>query len=269
MDTTRFLSVIKWSLLTYKKQHIRNFLSMAVIYFLFLAVNTTMLLGYPMGITPDMLAAGAHICVIAYCIATIALAANSFAFLKDKHARSQYLMLPATNLEKYLARIVIFILESTVLLFASFVVADLLQMVISYILAHDAYSAIPAFFADIMDFNGGHLYAPFLVATVWVSSYILGSTFFSKNSLVYTTLAWATLSVLMVTILGGLGVYIVKNIEWLENIEIDWWFSDEVMNVIFDVAGNAIMICVIMFNFWFSYRIFRKMNVVVNKFTNL
>lgn len=226
-------------------------------------------MGYPMGISEGMVVAGAHICVMVYCIATIALAANSFVFLGDKHARAQYLMLPATNLEKYLARIVIFILESTVMLFASFVVADLLQMFISFILAHDAYSAIPAFFADINNFPGGHPFALFLVATLFVSTFILGSTFFSKHPLAYTMLAWAALGVTMVIVLGGIGVYLVKNIDWLQNIEIDWWFSDRVMNVLFDVVGYAIMMCVIMFNFWFSYRIFRKMNVVVNKFTNL
>jgi len=86
----------------------------------------------------------------------------AFSTLHRKHTGRQLLMLPATNLEKFLALWVIYVPVLFVCLIVAFVVGDLARMIIlPLFIEHGSLpSAIPAFFSQMWDWLTLHAASP-------------------------------------------------------------------------------------------------------------
>lgn len=86
----------------------------------------------------------------------------AFSTLHRKHTGRQLLMLPATNLEKFLALWVIYVPVLFVCLIVAFVVGDLARMLIlPLFIEHGSLpSAIPAFFSQMWDWLTLHAASP-------------------------------------------------------------------------------------------------------------
>lgn len=87
--------------------------------------------------------------VIAF-IAFYVLASCIFNNMKTKLQRESFLMLPACNLEKFVARLLMMSIGVLVQLFAAVILADVIQFIFSFIITPDFISASPGLCSAIL-----------------------------------------------------------------------------------------------------------------------
>lgn len=175
--------------------------------------------------------------------------------LKTKQQIIMYKMLPASNLEKFLSRYlyvtVIWILGGLL----AFVGADLIQMLVNYIIGNEVKSSFPLIYMFYDSNNNGYYYFEELfiydLIFIWIHSiYILGGVFFRRNQFVLTTLVHTVLTIIAVQITKETGL-----LTYIDNINIkSIWI---------------LLILLIAFDYYLSYKLFCRIQVINNKWINL
>lgn len=186
----------------------------------------------------------------------------TFSGLRSKQSRIALLMLPATNGEKFTARILATLLRFVVTVAAGLVVADLLRMLLFAIFGGDTTSLLPyvaSQIGDVLTFagviTGQHLALAVtgaVVSSLWLFSiFILGSAVFRKFAFFKTI---ATLLILSILI-GMIALPMVPNGIWRLVV----WDNDLMWK---DIMAQLITLALTVFNFWLSYRCFTHMQVI-------
>jgi len=238
----RFLKLARWSLTMDRRWFVKNTLAWAVVLTLmFLFFTCVMKMNGQVATLASYQA-----CTFMVVCTTIALfvlgPTMMFNSMRGKHDDQRLLMLPASNLEKYLMRYSYWLLLFPCF-FASFVVADLLQFLVNGMLGHEGRMLVMQYLADgVTDFHWQDniprpLGVDIEITIVWLHSfYAVGTTFFRshKYSWILTSVALIVLGI----ILGSL---------WPKGY--------------FLVIG-------IVFNFWLSYWLFCRQQVI-GKYVNV
>ena len=238
----RFLKLARWSLTMDRRWFVKNTLAWAVVLTLmFLFFTCVMKMNGQVATLASYQA-----CTFMVVCTTIALfvlgPTMMFNSMRGKHDDQRLLMLPASNLEKYLVRYSYWLLLFPCF-FASFVVADLLQFLVNGMLGHEGRMLVMQYLADgVTDFHWQDdiprpLGVDIEITIVWLHSfYAVGTTFFRshKYSWILTSVALIVLGI----ILGSL---------WPKGY--------------FLVIG-------IVFNFWLSYWLFCRQQVI-GKYVNV
>ena len=175
--------------------------------------------------------------------------------LKTKQQIIMYKMLPASNLERFLSRyfyITFIWIMGGILAFAA---ADLVQIIVNIIIGNEVKSSIPFIYIAISD--GSEEGLPFIeflamyLVYVWIHSlYILGGVFFRKNQFVLTTLVNIVLAIVLTKIIKETGIFI---------------FIDDIQTTFIIVF----LILLIALNYYLSYKLFCRIQVINNKWINL
>ena len=175
--------------------------------------------------------------------------------LKTKQQIIMYKMLPASNLERFLSRyfyITFIWIMGGILAFAA---ADLVQIIVNIIIGNEVKSSIPFIYIAISD--GSEEGLPFIeflamyLVYVWIHSlYILGGVFFRKNQFVLTTLVNIVLAIVLTKIIKETGIFI---------------FIDDIQTTFIIVF----LILLIAFDYYLSYKLFCRIQVINNKWINL
>ena len=175
--------------------------------------------------------------------------------LKTKQQIIMYKMLPASNLERFLSRyfyITFIWIMGGILAFAA---ADLVQIIVNIIIGNEVKSSIPFIYITISD--GSEEGLPFIeflamyLVYVWIHSlYILGGVFFRKNQFVLTTLVNIVLAIVLTKIIKETGIFI---------------FIDDIQTTFIIVF----LILLIALNYYFSFKLFCRIQVINNKWINL
>ena len=256
----RFAKLARWSLTNDKKYLVKSFLQALVILvlvFLFFTVATVSVNGH---------SGYYHACVVATLITflvTIVLG-SSFMFysMEGKHDMQALLLLPASNFEKYLIRYSSWLILLPLHLVAIFA-ADLVQYVINLLLGHPNATLVTMELMNMMgdtwhkmpeNLRSGFAIVLTLVI-IWMHSlYALGATFFRshKYNWIPTTIVIVLLIVLQVVINSLMGNH---------SLEIQTETNKFIVNVV-------VMLLLIVFNFWMSYRLFCRQQVI-GKLVNL
>ena len=184
-----------------------------------------------------------------------------------KPARSSFLMLPASNMEKYLSMLVYVTVILPVCIFFGFVLGDTLRMAVRVWL-YDApwQSYVPDMLRSLgFDFSDPS-WLPFLILNVltiaWLLSlYVLGATFLRRYSFVVSSIVIVLSFVAFWQFQGSLGLsmFYVKQVDG---------------RIVYQGLGSRAYALFILlplltaFNFWASYRIFKRFQLVTNKWTN-
>ena len=256
----RFAKVAQWSLSNDKKYHLKSFLQTFVIIllvFLFFTIAEVKMNGN------EAFYVACSISVIASLLVTIVLG-SSFMFysMEGKHDMQTLLLLPASNFEKYLTRYASWLILLPLHLVAIFG-ADLMQYIINVLLGHTNVAFVTIEFVKMMcdtwnkmpeNLRSG-LVSVLILVIVWMHSlYALGATFFRsrKYNWIPTTIIIVLLMVLQVVINSLMG-----NL----SLEIQTETNKFIVNVI-------IIIMLVVFNFWMSYRLFCRQQVI-GKLVNL
>ena len=206
----------------------------------------------------------------------LALIAGLIAFttifkpLNNKQKRIAYLTLPATNQERYLTCLLHTVVVWPICIILALCLGDTLRMVLFGLLGKGWHSGLMftlnAFWSKIPTSTPSHWPANLLgfSLTFWgISIYILAGSWFRKRAFAIVTLALLFLNVtLLYTIGRGLGNNHELFFELIKN------FTPTMAKVLVSVL-SAIIFGVALFNFWLSYRIFKRFQIITSNWINV
>ena len=279
-DLTRFGQTFYWSVITGKRGLTNSFIGLFIAYLLIIGANTGMFKGYSENINQFRIATAAALCITAWMVAGGWITAELFKNIRTKQQRTQFFMLPATNQEKFWSRVFFAMVNALLISTAALVCADIIQMLISYIFTGENMSVtkhIIKVVPDVFDYDinyetGEKVYGlPFIMKNIsivasalfLVSTYILGGTVFKRVPAIMTSLCW----VIAMIAFGFCMTHIVGSLfDLLPSIHIEFWW-DPVLTA--SLITTVIFVALIALNLWISYRLFTKMEVISNKWTNI
>lgn len=215
-------------------------------------------------------------------VAMIYYASHIMKCMDNKEKRISYLLLPATKLEKFFSR-ALFVTIGTVLM----ILVALLALELTHYLLLPVFD-LPAVYSQPMlvevfslrwahasvDATGEPVYSWWLMQLlVWIfclwnhSLFILGGSFWYKHPFLKTIGAC-----LVVTILGGIlfanlaeGVFLTRFSDWMQEHYQD---TPQTVNGLLTIISVVFLLFTV-FNWWLSYRLFTRSEVVKRKLWRL
>ncbi len=251
----RFAKLVRWSLPNDRIYYVRSFLQVFV-------ALTLVFVGFATDVfkvTTSGVSRNYDTCCIAIAILFIGTAitgpSTMFYSMRGKHDRLALLMLPASNFEKYLMRY----LSSWVLLLplylVAFFAADLIQFVVALLVGNHYPTFVTSYLINLVASSAPmprNLLCALIMMGVWIHSfYALGGTFFRsrKFAWVLTSAAFIALAILYA-----------------------WFFPfghiDENTSTLEMTAWGAVYLFCVLVNFWLSYRLFCRQQVI-GRFVNV
>ena len=195
--------------------------------------------------------------------------------LNKKPRREAFLMLPASNLEKFLSALAYVTIVWTFFVALSFVAGDTLRMVYRALVNGDEWiSTVPMVvdiimpgFVDVFKYESTLEYLvmnTFVLSAfiVWMHSlYIYGGTLLRKYSFVASTIVLILFMMLLAWLTSHFHLTIFTS-SW----EGDHYVGQVVGPLAYALAVVLPLLSV--FNYWASYRIFKGFQLITNKWTN-
>lgn len=259
-DCKRLWAIVVRDIVSERRRQLSYFLGVVLAFFFteFSGLYYTL---KPAHFPPLYGAQAATLLIVAACLFFIATSLT-FSGLHSKQSRIALLMLPATNGEKFTARILATLLRFVVTVAAGLVVADLLRMLLFAIFGGDTTSLLPYVASQIWDvltftgvITGQHLALAVtgaVVSSLWLFSiFILGSAVFRKFAFFKTIATLLILSML----LGMIALPMVPYGSWRLVV----WGNNLMWS---DIMMQFITLVLTAFNFWLSYRCFTHMQVI-------
>ena len=200
---------------------------------------------------------------------------SMFLEVNKKPRREAFLMLPASNLEKYLSVVLYFTVAWTVCIFLSIAVGDTLRMVFRSLVSGDEWvSCIPRFvdsfmpsflYRGIYDYTLSYKVMQAVVLTAmmfWIHSfYTLGATLLRKYTFVLTSLTFIFIIALFGDVVNNSRIELFTAV-W----EGDRYVSQGVGTLAYVLAVVLPLLAAI--NYWASFHIFKGFQLITNKWTN-
>ena len=203
-----------------------------------------------------------------FSIAMYMMATQIFMVMKTTGQREQFLMLPASNLEKYISRFLFSTLGAAVAMITAIVVADLVQLIFSFLLLPGHHQSVClsimallwkiwTTFIENNDSTGALLLSLSIVTCgVLVHSFfILCGTLFRKHTIVVSGILFIVMTYLVIYVIESVPDTITTCLMHGDN---SWLFCLLIAELL--LAG---------FQYWLSYKVFTRMQVICNKWINL
>lgn len=200
-----------------------------------------------------------------------------FSNLSHKQSRISFFMLPASNLEKYLVRLLRCSIIFWVIIVLCFILADFSAYVVHYIMGGHPYLLLPKIFSNLEKATGfymelthrgvlpnlseGMLVVSHLAsALAWMGTYILGAAIFRKQPFILTSLtifAVSTLATLVTVFIGSQFLSAEQQEAGILNME-EWALPYFYFTIVFNVVWTVFCI-------WITYRMFKNANVIAER----
>ena len=261
-DINRFMQLSKWSVYTYKKEYITTVTMATVIFFIILFMRFNL-----MGLNDvimDGMETFSHTAVgllmFIFSISGCYLLNN----MKTKQQRLMFKLLPASDAEKFLARYLYVTVFWIVGCIVAYCIADVLRLSLSLITGHGMQTTtIPYFFTALTNtvtFNNVNDTADAIFSVEMLmfthSLYLLGGTLFRRLQFVLTSMTM----ILGTILLAWVASWFVGSYSFNISTESLKGFVYFIMCLLPVLTAAA---------YWLSYRIFKRMQVVNNKWINL
>ncbi|MGP1560016.1 MAG: hypothetical protein ACTTHY_06265 [Prevotella intermedia] len=193
--------------------------------------------------------------------------------LKTKQQRIDELALPATNLEKFMARVIGSTLLAVVILVVAFFVADLLQMLINMLLHKGTFASITVAVKDTIMKTRDFDITPFqhetamatLISTLLSflganTTYVLGGMLFRKSAWLKTSLALILLAIIVFSLFVGYAYLVYKYTDYV--VYIPEWVSNSWFSVTFNIVQIAVC-------YYLAYRIYCRLQAINTRWLNI
>lgn len=268
---SRLLMVMRWDVFTNLKTYLNMTLGMTFALLPFLIMQLYQLSKQDQ-LSPDTIdlsywGMSQYILFISS-IAMYMMATQIFMVMKTNGQREQFLMLPASNLEKYISRFLFSTLGAAIAMITAIVVSDLVQLIFSFLLLPGHHQSVClstvallwkiwATFIENID-STSVLLLSLLVVTSGVlvhSFFILCGTLFRKHTIVVTTILFIAMTYLVIYVIESVPGTITTCLNHGDN---SWLFSLLIAELL--LGG---------FQYWLSYKVFTRMQVICNKWINL
>ena len=214
--------------------------------------------------------------------------------MKTKGKAMNYLMLPATNLEKFLSRVLIAIVAVFIMAFVALFLSDVMRMLIlpafddEYVgeLYRFAFPQVMSnlgdpFFAiyeeggivwgdkdglyTIVGFNHylGYMAVAFLTLSILVihSFFVLGGCIWRKGAVVKTLLVGLVVTLLGVWLLVKLSPILLE-CECFNKLPELWFETGHYVMKILVLIANVVFLGITVFNWWLAYRLFSRKQMI-------
>lgn len=275
-DLHRLSMVLRWDILTNWKRHLGATAGLAIGISIY-CVLRLFSMRYWLNSTDVELAGHQYqvsVCMFFSVIAFIAfyvLASCIFNNMKTKLQRESFLMLPACNLEKFVARLLMMSIGALVQLFAAVILADVIQFIFSFIITPDfhisiTWAVLSHIIPTIQPFDNDWLKWITLYSFILFSHSFatLGGTFYRKLPVLLTACTGILLSMILgyiINKLGEAGVFdFFSHINFSNGSTADYCITITALFVFLALAA---------FNYWASYKLFTRMQVICNKWINI
>lgn len=256
-DISRFVKLARWTLTNERKYNLKSFLQYLVVFTLLFVFCTLPDVDWD---TPNEDYTFCSIAaLISLAVTLIVGASYMFYSMAGKHDMQTLLMLPASNLEKFLMRYASWIIMLLIQLTAFFA-ADLVQYLYNTLLGHEGTMFVTQYIAGIdwgdvlgtkTNGNTGRLVFDHLMLALWLHSlYALGATLFRPRK--YN---WIMTSIVLI-----LGFFLLVGVFGWGTVDCTWWNHDGLFNELFFLFA--------VFNLWLSYRLFCRRQLI-GRFVNI
>ena len=207
-----------------------------------------------------------------FCIAMLFGATGMFSQMKDTRKRSAYLLWPVSNLEKYVISFLHSFVLVAILTIAAYMLADTLRVLVDWLTGRVVIWGIP----KMVDLFSSRALLEYWQSTwmglAWVfyihSLYIVGGTLFRRQQFLFTSGTIVVVVILLTMILNQ-----------IDRESLDFKFItgtwDEKTNTynqtfypLFYIL-HSVLCALIIFNYWASYKLFTRMQVINNKWLNV
>ena len=241
-----------------------------------------------------------QICQIALIIFVLVALSTGFADYQKKPQREAFLMLPSTNLEKFLTVVIYVTVVWSLAGFLAFAVGDTLRMTVRALAyGNEWYSLVPKmldlFGEMIPSYEDGMMIRPISYRVcapivliglfIWIhSTYILGGTLLRKYAFVASSLAIILAVVLMTWLNQKYNLQFFYVDTFIDGQSVDALRQSGALDangpvpvksvqVIHKVGALGYFITVALpilsiFNYWASFHIFKGFQLITNKWTN-
>ena len=208
-----------------------------------------------------------------FCVAMLYGISSMFSQMKDTRKRSAYLLWPVSNLEKYVVSFLLSFGLMLVLTVSAYVLADTLRVFIDWVTGRVVIWGIPKLSDPFTAPDGPFEYWQMVwMLFAWVfythSLYTLGGTLFRRQQFLLTS-GTIIVTVILLTI-------ILNQIDWdsahFEFITGTWDEKTSTYTHIFHPSFyiiNSVVSLFMVFNYWASYKVFTRMQVINNKWLNI
>ena len=268
---SRLLMVMRWDVFTNLKSYLNMMLGMTFALLPFFIMQLYQLSKqyqlFPDTIDLSYWGMSQYVLMI-FSIAMYMMATQIFMVMKTTGQREQFLMLPASNLEKYISRFLFSTLGAAVAMITAIVVADLVQLIFSFLLLPGHHQSVClstmallwkiwTTFIESID-SAGALMLSLLIMTCGVlvhSFFILCGTLFRKHTIVVSGILFIVMTYLVIYVIESVPDTITTCLMHGDN---SWIFCLLIAELL--LAG---------FQYWLSYKVFTRMQVICNKWINL
>lgn len=275
-DLHRLSMVLRWDILTNWQRHLGATAGLAIGISIY-CVLRLFSMRYWLNSTDVELAGHQYqvsVCMFFSVIAFIAfyvLASCIFNNMKTKLRRESFLMLPACNLEKFVARLLMMSIGVLVQLFAAVILADVIQFIFSFIITPDfhisiTWAVLSHIIPTIHPFDNDWLkWITFYSFILFSHSFAtLGGTFYRKLPVLLTACTGILLSMILgyiINKLGEAGVFdFFSHINFSNGSTADYCIT---------ITAFFVFLALAAFNYWASYKLFTRMQVICNKWINI
>ncbi len=280
IDFNRLLLTIKWDTVSNWKLSLRTTLSITLGLLCIFAVDT--LQTKDLGDNPEY--SISHISSVAAIISFPAVlfmsicASMIFATMKTKQQRISLLMQPASNMEKFIAKMLYSTVGAAIIFLVALFAADLLRVLADFTLNQRYMGLVSVeFLRNTFTFSHNIVYfnietsksisdtaSWLLVAEIVTAGYMaffLGGTFFLRQPWVWTM----GLIFIAVYTTG----YIFASLDITPLVHNIFFRHSPISPTTLFILADIVFAAVIAFEVWASYKLFCRMQVINNKFTNL
>lgn len=268
---SRLLMVMRWDVFTNLKSYLNMMLGMTFALLPFFIMQLYQLSKqyqlFPDTIDLSYWGMSQYVLMI-FSIAMYMMATQIFMVMKTTGQREQFLMLPASNLEKYISRFLFSTLGAAVAMITAIVVSDLVQLIFSFVLLPGHHQSVClsimallwkiwTTFIESID-SAGALMLSLLIMTCGVlvhSFFILCGTLFRKHTIVVSGILFIVMIYLVIYVIESVPGTITTCLMHGDN---SWIFCLLIAELL--LAG---------FQYWLSYKAFTRMQVICNRWINL
>ena len=275
-DLHRLSMVLRWDILTNWQRHLGATAGLTISISIY-CVLRLFSMRYWLNSTDVELSGHQYqvsVCMFFSIIAFIAfyiLASCIFNNMKTKLQRESFLMLPACNLEKFVARLLMTSIGVLVQLFAAVILADVIQFIFSFIITPDfhisiTWTVLRHIISTIHPFDNDWLKWITLYSFILFSHSFatLGGTFYRKLPVLLTACTGILLSMILgytINKLGEAGVFdFFSHINFSNGSTADYCIT---------ITAFFVFLALAAFNYWASYKLFTRMQVICNKWINI
>lgn len=274
LDFHRLAMVLRWDALSNWKKYVRNTLGLAFVFsFICIWYQFNMRSnGYVTynDVKDLYLGSVSGLFMFISFIIFFFCGSRIFINMKTKASRSLFLMLPATNMEKFTSRLLYTVLGTSLMIVASWMIADIIQFVFSLFLTPGMQGSLVGktfeeLFLKFIVRNGTSVLGQtFPVGMLLLSLTIFTHSFFTLGGTVFRKSA---------TLLTICSSFILMFLTALISSFVD---ADVLRHLVQSIEPNTfgwLMVMVLLllsaFNYWAAYKLFTHMQIINNKWFNI